>query len=77
MRQQMAGVPSVCIRVDQRRRRTGDSNPEALAHGGFQVLQSVLRLTASDCVCLRVYVPNNVPRLGQGLNTEAVFFRVY
>ena len=41
------------IRVDQRRRRAGDSNPEALARGGFQVLQTVLRLVASGSICLR------------------------
>jgi hypothetical protein len=39
--------PGICeIRVHQRLRRAGDSNPDVLAHGGFQVLTRVLRLTA-------------------------------
>ena len=38
--------------MDERtERRAGDSNPDALARGGFQVLQSVLRLVACGSIC--------------------------
>ncbi len=53
--------PSELAQRATRGERTGERgsaapvNPDVLAHGGFQVLQSVLRLVASGSICLRVW----------------------